>query len=63
MPVSDVGRPYCLVTAGRDTEKVNHPDLVLVCCSKPLVVRSIRIAPHERIVDAVVAIVDLVVSF
>lgn len=47
-----VDRPYWLVTAGRDTEKVNHPDLVLVCCSKPLVVGSIRGAPHERIVDA-----------
>ena len=63
IPVSDVDRPCWLVTAGRDTEKVNHPDLVLVCCSKPLVVGSIRITPHERIVDAAVAVVDLVVSY
>ena len=39
------------------------PEFVLVCCSKPLVVGSVRIAPHEGIVDAVIAVVDLVVSF
>lgn len=27
------------------SEKVNHPDLVLACCSKPLVVGGVRIAP------------------
>jgi hypothetical protein len=62
VPPDDECRNDRLVPTGRCAEEIDDRDLLLHRIPEPTVVGRIRVAPHEGIVDEIVAGVDLLVG-
>src|SRR5205085_2631970 len=59
VPADDEGWDDRLVAAGRGAEKVDDRDLPIHRVAEPTIVGRVRIAAHERVLDHVVAGINL----
>jgi hypothetical protein len=61
MPPHDECRDDGLIPTGRSSEEIDDRDLLLHRIPEPPVVRRVRVASHELVVDDIIASIDLLV--
>ena len=49
-----------LIPTGRSAEEVDHGDLLLHRVPEPAIIRRVGVGAHERVVDDIIACIDLV---
>src|SRR6478672_10979189 len=62
IPADEERREKCLIEPRGDSKKINYGDPIFHCLFKPTIVGRIRVLPHERVVNGLVATVNLLVD-